>query len=289
MTLRLVPSSGRSIEITRDRVVVGRDPTCEVVVNDPSISRRHARLEHRDDGWAVMDEGSANGTFVDSKRVSSARLTHGQELRLGTAGFRVEIVTATRDAAPPSVTVFEEIPLAAPPRRPRRAGGGSARPSRPARRAGPKWVAGGAVVLLAAGATAGVLLFGSGGSDTAPATPPVGSLGARTLGVTEASSVVTIRLEISGVACRPEPGGYRIDLVADLATFGPDGEPIPELTHREFQRLSQVLAGEERTATLTATVSPPAGGQRGGHRARFTVRDLVANTELVHEVPFERR
>ena len=47
VSLRLVPVSGKPIDVTRDPSLVGRDPTCEVVVQDGSVSRRHARLELR--------------------------------------------------------------------------------------------------------------------------------------------------------------------------------------------------------------------------------------------------
>jgi len=89
-SLRLTPASGASIEITRDGSVVGRDPSCEIVLPDGSISRKHARLERRGDSWMVVDQGSANGTFIDSQRVAEATLRSGQELRFGAMSFRVE-------------------------------------------------------------------------------------------------------------------------------------------------------------------------------------------------------
>ena len=71
--------------------MVGREPTCDVVVSDGSVSRKHAILERRGDGWAIVDQGSANGTFVDSQRVTDVALRNGQELRFGAMAFRVEI------------------------------------------------------------------------------------------------------------------------------------------------------------------------------------------------------
>jgi hypothetical protein len=90
-TLRLVPASGSPIEITRDQVVVGRDPGCDVILPDGSVSRRHARIERRGTSWAVVDEGSANGTFLDSQRVAEEVLHRGQELRFGALSFKVEV------------------------------------------------------------------------------------------------------------------------------------------------------------------------------------------------------
>src|SRR5262249_53169910 len=89
-TLSLGPGFGAPIEITKD-VLVGRDAACDVVVPDGSVSRRHARLEWRGDNWAIVDQASANGTFLDSQRIAEAGLRHGQELRLGGVPFKVLI------------------------------------------------------------------------------------------------------------------------------------------------------------------------------------------------------
>ncbi len=72
--------------------MVGRDPSCEIVVTDGSVSRRHARLERRGVAWWVVDQGSANGTYVNSQRIAEQALKTGQELRFGALAFRVELV-----------------------------------------------------------------------------------------------------------------------------------------------------------------------------------------------------
>jgi hypothetical protein len=90
-SLRLVPVSGDPIEVTRDQSLVGRDPSCEVVVTDGSVSRRHARLEKRGGAWFVVDQGSANGTYINSLKVAEHPLKNGQELRFGALAFRVDL------------------------------------------------------------------------------------------------------------------------------------------------------------------------------------------------------
>jgi len=117
--LRLVPTSGAApIDVSNDSALVGREPTCDVVVSDGSVSRKHARLERRGEEWAVVDQGSANGTFVDSQRVVESALRSGQELRFGAIPFTVEIAGADDDAgativqsAMPEVTVIQSEPL----------------------------------------------------------------------------------------------------------------------------------------------------------------------------------
>jgi hypothetical protein len=91
-SLRLVPVSGPAIDVVKDQSMVGRDPSCEIVVTDGSVSRRHARLEKRGGTWWVVDQGSANGTYVNSLKVAEQALKNHQELRFGAAAFRVDIV-----------------------------------------------------------------------------------------------------------------------------------------------------------------------------------------------------
>jgi len=93
-TLRLVPTSGVPIEIVKDAALVGRDPNADLAVADGSVSRKHARIEKRGESWAVVDLGSANGTYVDTQKVAEAMLRDGQELRFGGVSFRVQLSDA---------------------------------------------------------------------------------------------------------------------------------------------------------------------------------------------------
>lgn len=67
-----------------DEGLVGRDPSVEFPIEEYVISRRHAKLEKRDDGFHIKDVGSKNGTFVNGKAVSEARLQDGDRISLGT-------------------------------------------------------------------------------------------------------------------------------------------------------------------------------------------------------------
>jgi hypothetical protein len=90
-SLRLVPVSGPAIDVVKDQSMVGRDPSCEIVVTDGSVSRRHARLEKRGGVWWVVDQGSANGTYLNSLKVAEQALKNSQELRFGALAFRVDV------------------------------------------------------------------------------------------------------------------------------------------------------------------------------------------------------
>lgn len=120
-SLRLVPVSGPAIDVLKDQSMVGRDPSCEIVVSDGSVSRRHARLEKRAGAWWVVDQGSANGTYVNSLKVAEQALKKGQELRFGALAFRVDIredpeaTVSSPILADDSATVMAQTPPPGPP------------------------------------------------------------------------------------------------------------------------------------------------------------------------------
>lgn len=65
-------------------MTVGRSPQCEITLDDPLASRRHARLTVTADGVVVEDLGSANGLVVDGRLVKGERmLLGGEKLRVG--------------------------------------------------------------------------------------------------------------------------------------------------------------------------------------------------------------
>jgi hypothetical protein len=70
-----------------DRVTIGRLQTCEIALDDPNISRRHALITKRADGWWIVDLGSTNGTLVNDALVKERRLGSGDRIRLGTTEF----------------------------------------------------------------------------------------------------------------------------------------------------------------------------------------------------------
>jgi hypothetical protein len=67
-----------------DPTIIGRSlGECDLTLLHSSISLVHAAIERDGDGWRIVDKGSRNGTFVDSARVESARLSDGARVRIG--------------------------------------------------------------------------------------------------------------------------------------------------------------------------------------------------------------
>ena len=71
-------------------LIVGRHHGCDVVLDDLSVSRKHARLVFRDGSWVVQDLESTNGTIVNGVRVGRCALRPGDHLALGDAFLRID-------------------------------------------------------------------------------------------------------------------------------------------------------------------------------------------------------
>jgi hypothetical protein len=89
--LRLISEAGDRLEIEQDSVLIGRDASCDIQVGHASVSRRHALVTRQGDGWAIVDQASANGVLLDGRKISRGPLLDGQRLQLGLAVFRIEI------------------------------------------------------------------------------------------------------------------------------------------------------------------------------------------------------
>lgn len=82
MPARLIAYPPEAAAISRwipagTRLRIGRDPDCDLRIDHPSVSRRHAELLHEPEGWLLRDLGSKNGSHVDGLRVGQARLDQG--------------------------------------------------------------------------------------------------------------------------------------------------------------------------------------------------------------------
>lgn len=94
------------------RTRAGRDPDCEVVIDDPRISRFHFALEYGPSGWALSDQGSGNGTFVNGYRVTVPVLVgEGDEISAGDTRLRLEGLGAyPAPSVDPAASRGEEAP-----------------------------------------------------------------------------------------------------------------------------------------------------------------------------------
>ena len=89
---------GRTVAVSTGQTIsIGRLKGCDVVVDDEAASRRHCTITGREDVCVVADLQSANGTFVNEKRIATVELQNGDKIRIGSTV--IELVDSTTQAA----------------------------------------------------------------------------------------------------------------------------------------------------------------------------------------------
>ena len=87
-----VDTERKSYEFTVPELVIGRDQTCDLILDEKTVSTEHARLSYHHGNWWVEDLHSMNGTLLNLELLTtSAVLTSGDELQLGQVMLRIEI------------------------------------------------------------------------------------------------------------------------------------------------------------------------------------------------------
>ena len=75
---------------TAERLLIGRGPGSDILLEDDSVSRRHAELLWRGGGWVIHDLGSLNGTLLNGKSVIRGRVEPGDFIQFAEHAFRVD-------------------------------------------------------------------------------------------------------------------------------------------------------------------------------------------------------
>ena len=115
-------------DFDRDRIVIGTHPQCDFVLTEATASRQHCEIVLVDDGYAIRDLESTNGTFIDDVRIRDVTVDRETKLRVGDATIKltpldatIEIPLATHTSFGPLVgisaamrRVFEQLRKVAP-------------------------------------------------------------------------------------------------------------------------------------------------------------------------------
>jgi hypothetical protein len=75
--------AGESFALDEGPTTIGRSPECAIFLDDVTVSRKHAVFVQENDGYAVRDVGSLNGTYVNRELVDHAALRTGDEVQIG--------------------------------------------------------------------------------------------------------------------------------------------------------------------------------------------------------------
>jgi hypothetical protein len=86
----LVMPDGRRVQLGEEPVRIGRLPDCAIALSDSQVSRHHAEVRRAEQGFAVVDLGSLNGTTVNGVAVQEHTLTDGDVIGVGETAIRYE-------------------------------------------------------------------------------------------------------------------------------------------------------------------------------------------------------
>ncbi len=78
------PQNGLVFRLGDSECVIGRNPHCDIFLNDMTVSRSHATIEPLENGYIIRDAHSFNGVWVNNKNIESHVLQDGDILQIGT-------------------------------------------------------------------------------------------------------------------------------------------------------------------------------------------------------------
>jgi hypothetical protein len=81
---------GKRHEVDTRRVVIGRSKECDIKLDDPNVSRRHAELRQEGAGYWLIDLDSTNGSAVNGHRTARAKLESGDRITVGSTDLLFE-------------------------------------------------------------------------------------------------------------------------------------------------------------------------------------------------------
>ncbi len=97
----------------QDKILIGRGPNNDILLDATGVSRVHASIEQQKDRYYLIDENSTNGTFIENQRVQSHLLTNGISFRIQDYLLAFVADAPAQDGLPDDVasaTIMEKAP-----------------------------------------------------------------------------------------------------------------------------------------------------------------------------------
>ena len=109
---------GQKFEITQDRLVLGRHPNCNIIVNDGGVSSQHCYIARRGKRYVLHDLNSTNGTQLNFERITEAELAPKQIIQVGSTELMFDApsseIPSSVLASNTQVVVDDAPPITAP-------------------------------------------------------------------------------------------------------------------------------------------------------------------------------
>jgi pSer/pThr/pTyr-binding forkhead associated (FHA) protein len=67
-------------EFKIETIKIGRGSQCDLILNDPSVSGRHATISYTDEQWWIEDEGSRNGTYLNNNKLTNPTILVNEDM-----------------------------------------------------------------------------------------------------------------------------------------------------------------------------------------------------------------
>ncbi len=100
--MRSGPNTGKIYPLEAPEIIIGRDASNGVAINDAEVSRKHAKLSLHGSAYVIQDLGSTNGTSVNGQRVTSTQVLNPGD----TVSFGENIVLMYEAASDPNATII---------------------------------------------------------------------------------------------------------------------------------------------------------------------------------------
>ena len=100
--IRSGPNTGKIYPLEAPEIIIGRDASNGVAINDAEVSRKHAKLSLHGSAYVIQDLGSTNGTFVNGQRITGTQVLNAGN----TVSFGENIVLMYEAIMDPNATVI---------------------------------------------------------------------------------------------------------------------------------------------------------------------------------------
>ena len=88
--LKFKNSEIKTIETDKGEITIGRNPNCDIHIDNLGVSKQHAKIIKQDGLYVVEDLNSTNGTYINRKRIARAVINNNDEIHIGKHTLQIQ-------------------------------------------------------------------------------------------------------------------------------------------------------------------------------------------------------